>query len=161
MAVPMNRIGNAVWWAVYILVGVLLQVQFPGVDALIPGLILSCHEGRPRQTTWLFLMCILIQEGTGSLHFGSALLWYGGMLLLFALGRGFFVTGSLFFTVLLAVALGGYHALLLYAFSSLQGLVLSTQALVEQAAAQALLIPPLYAVAILIRKRFFDYEYGI
>ncbi len=122
---------------------------------------LSCQEGRGSQTSWLCLLAMLIQEGTGSLAFGSALLWYGALLLFFFVGRLFFLTGSLFFVVLLALALGFAHSGILYVTSSLQGFEVNTYRLAQQALAQILFIPPLYAVASLARKRFLHYEYGI
>ncbi|MDL2209777.1 hypothetical protein LJC26_03110 [Desulfovibrio sp. OttesenSCG-928-O18] len=155
------KLVNAAWWAVYFAVGLGLQLHFPGVDALIPGIMLSCQEQRGRQTIWLCCIAILVQEGTGSLAFGSSLLWYGSLLLIFFIGRLFFVTGSLFFVVLIALVLGMTHSALLYVTSSLQGFQVDTYRLAEQAMAQALLIPPLYAVASLFRKRFLNYEYGI
>lgn len=154
-------IANIAWWALYFAFALGLQLHFPGVDALIPGLILSCQEERGQQTFFLCFVTILIQEGTGSLAFGNALLWYGSMILLFLGGRLFFVTSSLFFVVLLSAALGIMNPAILYVTSSLQGFEVNTSRLVEQAVAQAFLIPPLYAAAFLIRKRFLDHEYGI
>ena len=155
------KLANAVWWAVYFAVGLALQLRFPGIDALIPGILLSCQEGKVRQTFVLCLIAILIQEGTGSLAFGNAILWYGALIFFFAAGRLFFVTGSLFFVVLLAMVLGVTHSALLFVTSSLQGFTVDTSRLAQQAMAQALLIPPLYAVSSLARKRFRNYEYGI
>lgn len=155
------KLANIAWWAGYFAAALGLQLHFPGVDALIPGLILSCQEERRQQTFCLCLATILIQEGTGSLAFGNTLLWYGSMILLFLTGRLFFVTGSLFFIVLLSAALGVTHSAILYVTSSLQGFEVNTYRLAQQAVAQTLLIPPLYAAASLIRKRFLNYEYGI
>ncbi len=156
-----RRLANIAWWAVYFMVALGLQLHFPGVDALAPGIMLSCQEERPQQTFWLCLVTIFIQEGTGSLAFGNALLWYGSLLLFFFVGRIFFVTGSLFFVVLLSLVLGVAHSVILYVTSSLQGFDVNTYRLVQQALAQALLIPPLYAAASLVRKRFLGYEYGL
>ena len=50
---------------------------------------------------------------------------------------------------------------IVYIARSLQGYVVDSARLGEQAVAQAFLIPPLYAVASLVRKRFLNYEYGI
>ena len=155
------KLANIAWWAVYLLVALALQLHFPGVDAIVPGILLSCQEDRPRQTFWLCVVTICIQEGTGSLAFGNSLLWYGALIVFFFAGRLFFVTGSLFFVVLLSLALGLTHSLILYAASSLQGFDVNAQRLAELALAQALLIPPLYAAASLVRKRFFKHEYGI
>ncbi len=155
------KLSNILWWTAYCILAMGLQRQFPGVDALVPAIMLSCQEQRPRQTAWLCLATILIQEGTGSLAFGNALLWYGSLLFFFFVGRLFFVTGSLFFVVLLACVLGCAHSGILYVTSSLQGFEVDTYRMAQQALAQALLIPPLYAAASLARKRCLLYEYGI
>ena len=156
-----SKVANILWWAGYCIVGLMLQLHFSSVDALIPGLILSCQEERPQQTFWLCLATILIQEGTGSLVFGNAILWYGSLLFFFYAGRLFFVTGSLFFIVFLALILGVAHSVILYATASLQGIEVHSYRLIEQAMAQALIIPPLYAAVSLLRKRFISHEYGI
>ncbi|GHV53411.1 hypothetical protein FACS1894206_04030 [Deltaproteobacteria bacterium] len=156
-----SRYTNILWWTGYFFVALTMQRHFPGVDALVPGLMISCEENRGQQTFWLFLITLLIQEGTGSLAFGNAILWYGALFLYFSVGRLFFVTGSLFFVVLIAAALGLTHALLLYMMSSLQGFQIDAYRLTEQATAQAFLIPPLYAALSLLRKRFCAYENGI
>lgn len=155
------QFANAAWWGAYFALGLVLQLHFPGIDALVPGIMLSCQEGARRQTFVLCLMAILIQEGAGSLAFGSSILWYGSLVLFFVVGRIFFVTGSLFFVVLLAMVLGLTHSALLYITSSLQGYVTEPAHLARQAVAQALLIPPLYAVSSLARKRFCSRESGI
>ena len=161
MAALSSKCINAAWWAGYLAVGLGLQLHFPGVDALVPGIILSCQEKRPQQTLWLCLAAILIQEGSGSLGFGNSLLWYALLLFFFFLGRLFFVTGSLFFIVLISMVLGVAHSALLYVTSSLQGITVDAHRLAEQLVAQGLLIPPLYALASLMRKRFHNYDYGI
>lgn len=156
-----SRTVNVLWWAGYFALAIWLQLHFPGVDALIPGIVLSCQEERPGQTFWLCVFAVIIQEGAGSLAFGGALLWYGLLMLLFGLGRLFFLTSSLFFVVLLALVLGAAHAAVLYALGALEGHMIAGSRLVQLAAAQALLIPPLYAAAALARKRFLHHEYGI
>lgn len=155
-----HKIANIVWWVLYCILGLGVQRFFPGVDALVPGVMISCQEGRPQQTGWLCLIFMLIQEGTGSLDFGTALLWYTSLILLFFTSRLFFETGSLFFVVILSLALALAHAGIVYTTSSLQGVTLNVYSLAEQATAQALLIPPLYVGASLVRKRVFGHEYG-
>ena len=145
---------NLLWWFFYAAAAIWLQVRLPGLDAFIPGVLLSLQERRWQQTCWVILCVLAIQEGAGTLAFGAGLLWYGALVLLFVTGRCFFVTTSLIFVVLLAVGMGGAHALILYTLSSLQHLPISLTRLVEQSLAQALLIPPLWGAAYLTRNRF-------
>lgn len=150
-----NALWNVLWWFLYFVLAVWVQLHFPGVDAMLPGLLISLQEKRWQQTAWVALSCILLQEGTGTLAFGGTLLWYGGMFLLFMGGRWFFVTNSLFFVVLLSGALGVLNILVLLALTSLQKLAFSIEPALEQSLAQAMLIPPLWGLAVLTRKKVF------
>ncbi len=152
---------NAFWWAIYLLAAFWLQLRLPGLDALIPGLVIACQEKRPQQLAWLLILCLLIQEGTGNLAFGGTLLWYGCLLASFRIGEFFFATGGLFFVILLAVCLGVTHAAILFTFGALQNLPVPIFRLVEQALAQAALIPVVWGPAHLIRKRFLRHVDGI
>lgn len=153
-------VANVLWWIVYCLIAIELQMHFPGVDAFAPGILLSCQEGKFRQTAIVCFVAILLQEGSGSLAFGNSLLWYAALLVLFFAGKGIFETGSLFFIVLLALILGCVHSGILYISSSLQEYSISSTRLVSQAMAQTLIIPPLYSIALFVRKRFMRHEYG-
>ncbi len=146
-------IKNILWWLMYAAVATWLQARLPGLDAFLPGLLLSLQERRWQQTGWLMLAALAVQEGTGTLAFGAGVLWYGMLIVCFAVGRLFFVTSSLVFVLILAAVMGGAHALILYALSSLQHLPLSLTRLVEQSLAQALLVPPLWGAAYLIRNK--------
>ncbi len=144
---------NLLWWFGYLIVGLWLQLKLPGLDALLPGFLVALQEKRWQQTTWFLLVCLLIQEGTGTLSFGSSVLWYGGVILLFHIGVWFFVTNSLFFIVLLSGGIGVLYAVLQYALGSLQNMTLPLERIIEQAFAQAMLIPPLWGIAYLTRKK--------
>lgn len=130
-----------------------LQRWLPGVDAIVPGILLACGEGK-RQIIALCAIAILIQEGCGSLDFGSAILWYLATVFLFVIGKSLFVTDSLIFIVLFSMCIGGIQAVVIYTFSTLQNTAVPYDALMWQGMAQALLIPPLYTLASLARKRY-------
>ena len=149
----LSGIQNLLWWGLYFVAGVWVQQRFPGIDALLPGFLIALQEKRWQQRVWVGLFCVLIQEGTGSLAFGAAVLWYGGLFLLFLGGRWFFVTDSLFFVVLLSGAMGVYNVLVTLSLTSLQKLSFPLERLLEQSIAQALIIPPLWGIAMLTRKK--------
>lgn len=153
---------NVLWWSLYCVLAVWMQLHFPGIDALLPGLLISLQEKRWRQTIWIALTCVLIQEGTGTLAFGATILWYGGLILLFHGGRWFFVTNSLFFVVLLSGALGLFNVVVLLSLTTLQKLAFPFDLVLEQSLAQALIIPPLWGIAMLTRKKVFRHaENGV
>lgn len=141
------------WWAAYILVALILQQQFPGVDALAPGFLLSLQEKKRWQTFWLFLLFVLIQEGTGSLGFGSAPLWYGGQIVLFRLTERLFVAGNPLFVLMLSASLGAFHCLLTWFMCIVQKLPVEYLLLGQESLRQALIIPVIWGFACLLRPR--------
>jgi hypothetical protein len=142
-----------VWWFTYIVGALVLQQQIPGVDALTPGFLLALQEKNPWRTFWLFLVFVLIQEGCGSLHFGSAILWYGGQAAFFRIGERFFVSDNFLFVFMLSLVLGVYHVLLVMFMCAVQGLPVEYVALLRESILQALLIPLVWGVVYISRPR--------
>lgn len=136
-----------VWWTVFIAGAILLQKQIPGVDLLAPGFLLSLQERRPWQTLWLFLLFSMIQEGTGTMHFGSSLLWYGGQAVFFWAGQRFFVAENVFFVLLLALFLGAYHAVITVFMCAMQEIPVEYTALLHESIIQTLIIPLIWGLA--------------
>ena len=149
LAIPYR---NILWWAGYLAFALWLQTRLPGTDALIPGLIIACQEKDLRQLVWLGLAALLIQEGTGSLAFGGSVLWYSSLIIFFRIGEFLFETDSLFFVILLSIALGLVHAGILFTFGSLQNMSVPLSRLVEHALTQAAVIPLLWGTARLTRN---------
>lgn len=65
------------------------------------------------QLIWVILVAILLQEGIGTLPFGSALLWYVSAIVVFYGGRALFEAENFIF-IFLVSALLGVFALFLY-----------------------------------------------
>ena len=153
---------NVLWWCVYFILGIWVQLHFQGIDALLPGLLISLQEKRWQQTLWIALLCSLIQEGTGTLAFGASILWYGGLVVLFMGGRCFFVANSLFFVMIVSGILGMFNVLTLFVLTNLQKLDFPFDRALEQGLTQALIIPPLWGLAVLTRNKVFRHaESGI
>jgi hypothetical protein len=134
------------WWSGYIVIALFLQQQFPGLDALTPGFLLALQERKIAQIIWLFLLFALIQEGAGSLHFGMAMLWYGGQILIFRLTSRLFVADNFLFVTILAASLGGYYGLLLWFMCVLQDIPLAYGPLLRASFFQSLAIPLLWGL---------------
>ena len=147
-----------VWWAAYITVALILQQQIPGVDALAPGFLISLQDKKPWQTFWLFLLFTLIQEGAGSLGFGSALLWYGGQVVLFRLTERFFVADNIPFVLMLSACLGAYRCLVTWFMCIVQKVPVEYILLVKESLLQALLIPVIWGIACLLRPKAVSYS---
>ncbi|MDL2306793.1 hypothetical protein LJC48_02005 [Desulfovibrio sp. OttesenSCG-928-C06] len=145
---------NLVWWIVYIVVAVWLQKFIPGLDALVPGLIV-CLQEKNRQQTFLFLLfCVVLQEGTGTLPFGASIIWYGFVFTCFYAGGWFFMAGNQGFVFLLSVALAAGRGLLFIGMSELQQLPLDTQVVVPQCLAQVFFTPIIWLLSGASRRKY-------
>ena len=80
---------NILWWVAFFVFGLALQQALPGTDVLVAGLFLALQERRPFQLAVVLLALILVQEGVGTLDFGTSVLWYLLVITLFFIGRGF------------------------------------------------------------------------
>jgi hypothetical protein len=134
------------WWTGYVIAAQFLQQQFPGLDALAPGFLLALQERKTAQTLWLFLLFTLIQEGAGNLHFGMAMLWYGGQILIFRLNSRLFLTDNILFVTILSASLGGYHGILLWFMCILQDIPPDYILLLRGSVFQALAVPLLWSL---------------
>lgn len=143
---------NVVWWVLFLAVGVWLQMVLPGVDMLLPGLILAIQERRPMQLIGVFLVTVLIQEGLGTLAFGACVLWYLSVTLLVIIGHWLFSTRSLFFVILLGLAAGVTRYAVTQLMVSLQNATLDNAVLLEECAMQAVVIPVFWKLAELSRR---------
>lgn len=149
----MRNLLRLLWWTAYIAAALILQQQIPGVDALAPGFLISLQDGKKWQSFWLFLLFALIQEGAGSLGFGSALLWYGGQVVLFRLAGRLFVADNIIFVLMLSVGLGAYRWLITWFMCVVQKVPVEYTLLAQESLLQALLIPVLWGIACLLRPK--------
>lgn len=151
----MNKIVLALYWAVYIVAGIIIQQQVPGTDALVPGFLIALQSGRKKILFWLFILFVLIQEGGGSLHFGSSLLWYGGQIAIYYIASYFVSTNSFFATLMLAGLFSAYGALVKIFICAIQDIPVNYQYLLETSLIQAAIIPIIWLLAFGLRKRMF------
>ena len=77
---------NILWWVAFFVFGLALQQALPGTDVLVVGLFLALQERRPFQLAVVLLALILVQEGVGTLDFGTSVLWYLLVITLFFIG---------------------------------------------------------------------------
>lgn len=144
---------NFLWWAGYVVVAVWLQRLAPGLDAMAPGL-LVCMKEKSRQQLVIFLaVCVLLQEGCGTLPFGSSIVWYGFVFACYYIGSWFFLVDSRIFMLLLSIALGVGRAAAFYGVGLLQQQPLDSGVLIAPALAQALFTPLLWGLASVSRAK--------
>jgi hypothetical protein len=129
------------WWGGFTILGIWAQFFFPGVDFYAPGLILCLQEDRPKLAVWLALAWILILEGGGSLAFGYGILWYAGLVLLYAAGRWIFHARNLLFMCILGLGLGLWHYLLTLGLAELEDVMAPAGRLAWEGLWQAVIFP--------------------
>lgn len=129
------------FWAGFTVFGLWMQSFLPGVDFLAPGLILCLQEEKVRDTAILGVAWLLLQEGTGSLAFGTAILWYGALVSLFLFGHWFFEGRNFFFMTILGCCLGVLHFGLTHVMASLQDWLVAPGRVLLESMLQALVFP--------------------
>lgn len=146
------KVQNILWWISFTCIAIALQSLVPGVDFLIPGFIVLLQERSLKQFLWVTGIFLILQEGMGTMAFGSVLLWYFSAVALFILGKWLFEVESLAFILLLSVALSVTRYAILVLFANLQDLYLNEARLFDYSVYQALLMPFLWNVASFTRR---------
>ncbi len=149
---------NIGWWLVYAMAAVWAQSFVPGVDFLLPGLILTLQEQRPVQTLWVVVCFALIQEGCSTLSFGSVVGQYLVTILLFQGGRWLFEARNLPFVLLLSGLFGLVHYGMTVTMLMLQDMPVRQTPLLYESLWQALLIPVCWLPLRPLRSRFVPHE---
>lgn len=147
-----------VWWAIFTVAGIWLQRMVPGVDFLAPGLVILMQERRVRIGAWLLLVWILLQEGTGGMAFGPAILWYAALGVLFWAGRWLFESTNFLFVMLIGAVMGLWHIGLFELMAQLQDLEVVSRQLAVEGLLQAGFFPIQWALAYAMYKNWVRYE---
>ena len=141
------------WWFLYIVAAIWLQRFFPGLDAMVPALILCLQEEHRQEAAIVLIIFMLIQEGSGTLPFGASIIWYGFVVICFFVGSRFFMAENLFFVLMLSLALGVGKALLYTGMGSMQPLPLDEQDLLRGCVLQVFFTPIIWLLASFTRRR--------
>jgi hypothetical protein len=137
----------AFWWIAFTVLGIWGQSLLPGVDFFAPGMAVSLRWQKPGATIVLALAWVAIQEGAGGLAFGYAIQWYAILFILLTLGRWLLDPDSMQFQILLGLALGLAHFLLLYLMAVLELRAFPLRRVLGECLLQALLYPVLWYAA--------------
>lgn len=142
------------FWTFFTVAAIWGQSVVPGTDFLAAGLVVSMQEQSRGRSLWLALVWILLQEGMGSLAFGSVPLLYGVLALGFTVGRWLFEPRNFLFICLIGVFLGVAQAWLGLTMATLQGVVADRNAVVTAAAVQVTLLPVEWALVSKLFEKF-------
>ena len=143
---------NILWWVAFFVLGLTLQQALPGTDVLVAGLFLALQERRPFQIAAVLLALILIQEGVGTLDFGTSVLWYLVVITLFFVGRWMFETENWLFVLLISVCLGAAHYGAIWIMTRLQFIPLDMTRLLDESILQGLLTPFVWQFCLMARR---------
>ena len=118
----MKPFANTAWWIAFLMPGIILQAYFPGLDALILGVLLLIEEKNYRTLVWFVPAIIFLQDGMGTQAFGSTLLCVTLCYLLYTLTRRIARASRYGFYFLLSLCMGGVRLFLDWLFASLEEL---------------------------------------
>lgn len=138
-----------IWWLIYTIFGIWLQRFIPGLDCFAPALAGCLYLGLTTTTFWLALFWILIQEGIGSLAFGSTLLFYGGITVFFFWSKIIFTKNSPLFFIGASIFTSGFYLLVMYVMSNLQELDIPINIFLQNALLILIFFPILLSIVIL------------
>jgi len=94
----------------------------PGTDFFTPGLVVLVQFGFFNAAFWLGCFWLLLQEGTGNLAFGTIILYYAGLAMLYSLASIFFESRNVLFMALLFLFLAVYKKGLVMVMAGMQDL---------------------------------------
>ncbi len=149
------------FWLALFAVAIFGQYLFSGLDVLCIGLIWTLHDGRWSRLLWLLPVLIVVQEGGGSMAFGTSILWYLCMLGVFVLGRCLFAVESIVFMILFSLAMGFIHFVLLNFMTDLQHIDVSSGTILHGSIFQACCIFVLWGLVIISRQRFMKHAHTV
>jgi hypothetical protein len=138
------------WWTLYTLCGIWIQDAISGVDCFGPGLLLCLQTERSKSLVWLAPIWVLLQEGTGSLPFGSALLYYAGLIYFFLLIRPYINITSPMYILSVALFAGLWHFGVVHLVSALQDIHILSRQILTQSVRITAVFPVIWALASLI-----------
>ena len=138
------RIRNIIWWTAFFILAILGQMLLPGIDLMVVGLIIAMQERNPLQIIWVLIICMLLQEGPGTMDFGASFCWYGLTMFIYYMGRAIFETENIFFILLVCASLGALHFGLMHIFSGLQGVSVPFKRLALESVGEMLIVPILW-----------------
>lgn len=146
------QVANIAWWILYIAIAIVLQSSIPGVDFFIPAYIIAIQERKIWQFVWVLVAFVFLQEGMGTLPFGSVLLWYATIVGLYIVTSWLFEAESLPFLILLSIALSIAHYAIIVFMCTLAGAVLDRNILLDECVYQMFLTPFIWQLAKYTRK---------
>ncbi|MFI3271872.1 MAG: hypothetical protein R3Y11_07225 [Pseudomonadota bacterium] len=153
--------SSCFFWLGLFVVGIYGQYLVAGLDVLCLAFIWTLHDERWSRFLWLMPVLIVLQEGGGSMDFGTSIVWYAAMLSLFLLGRCIFAVESIVFMLAFSLGMGVIHYILLSFMTGLQKINVTGSSLVHGSILQAICVLVLWGLVTITRQRFMKHAHTV
>lgn len=140
------------WWICFIIFSVCIQALAPGIDVLVVGIIILMQEKDYRAMLFLLPLFCFLQEGMGTTPFGTIMIWYAAVILLFIIGQWLFEASNFIFIFLLSACLGISYFGIFWVMTHLQGLSFDVGAAMDKSLAQAVFMPFAWWMLVTLKK---------
>lgn len=143
-----------IFWVMFTGAGVWLQFFLPGVDVLVPGLLVSMQREKAGATFWLAAVWVLLQEGMGNLPFGGLALYYVIVATAFWIGCRAFECDNFPFICLFGLVAAAARFLILAGVGGLADIELPLYAMLGEGLKQAVVFPLVWLAGGKLHSRF-------
>ncbi len=144
---------NSIWWLIFILLAIIGQMLFAGLDFLIIGFIILLQEQDVKQLVIIAPILFFLHEGISTLSFGSTILWYVTAFTFLIIARFIFEVENFLFMFLFSSALCFAQVGLLAFMARLEGIDYHLNYVLDLSVLQALTMPVIWYLLKFIRPK--------
>ncbi len=144
---------NGIWWLLFVIIAIIGQMLFAGLDFLIIGFILLLQEEDLKQCCIIAPFLFFLHESISTFAFGSTMLWYITAFVFLIIARFIFEVENFLFMFLFSSALCFAQVGLLGFMARLQGIDYHLNYVLDFAVLQALTMPIVWYLLKLIRPK--------
>ncbi len=143
---------NILWWVAFLVLGIVCQLYVPGLDALLTAVLLVTQERDYKTMVWLLPTIVLLQEGMGSLHFGSSVFTILAVIALYKLASAIPVAARTFFHLLVILGCGFLRGFFGWFFATLQNAPVDMELIVHDGLVETVYVLVSWPVLTALRR---------
>ena len=143
---------NVFWWVAFLVFGIVCQLYVPGLDALLTAVLLVTQERDYKTMVWLLPAIVLLQEGMGTLFFGSSVFTILAVIGLYRLASAIPVATRGFSHLLVIVGCGFFRGFFGWFFATLQNAPADMDLLVRDGLVETLYVLVSWPLLTVLRK---------
>ncbi len=134
------------WWTLVTIFGIIIEGCIKGIGPFLPALLLCLQIGNIATTTFLAIFWMTIQEGGGSLPFGTLLLWYLGVTFVFFWMKNYLASSGIIFVVIISICSSLWYLLSIYTITGLEEITINQGLIFHNAIKQLIVFPLLWKI---------------